>query len=53
MGFFVRPGDAVSWRGPMLHKAMEQFLGQVEWGNLIQSLLRVSVATLMGFATVS
>jgi ATP-binding protein involved in chromosome partitioning len=34
MGFFVRPGDAVIWRGPMLHKAMEQFLGQVEWGEL-------------------
>jgi ATP-binding protein involved in chromosome partitioning len=34
MGFFVRPGDAVIWRGPMLHKAVEQFLGQVEWGEL-------------------
>lgn len=34
MGFFIRPGDAVIWRGPMLHKAMEQFLGQVEWGEL-------------------
>jgi ATP-binding protein involved in chromosome partitioning len=34
MGFFIRPGDAVIWRGPMLHKAMEQFLGQVEWGDL-------------------
>jgi ATP-binding protein involved in chromosome partitioning len=34
MGFFVNPGDAVIWRGPMLHKAVEQFLGQVEWGEL-------------------
>jgi ATP-binding protein involved in chromosome partitioning len=34
MGFFIRPGDAVIWRGPMLHKAVEQFLGQVEWGEL-------------------
>jgi ATP-binding protein involved in chromosome partitioning len=34
MGFFVRPGDAVIWRGPMLHKAVEQFLGQVQWGEL-------------------
>ncbi len=34
MGFFLPPGDAVIWRGPMLHKAVEQFLGQVEWGEL-------------------
>src|SRR5579862_3712537 len=34
MGFFVQPNDAVIWRGPMLHKAVEQFLGQVEWGEL-------------------
>src|SRR5204863_2808895 len=34
MGFFVNPGDAVIWRGPMLHKAVEQFLGQVDWGEL-------------------
>jgi len=34
MGFFVQPNDAVIWRGPMLHKAVEQFLGQVDWGEL-------------------
>ncbi len=34
MGFFLPPGDTVIWRGPMLHKAVEQFLGQVEWGEL-------------------
>jgi len=34
MGFFVRPGDAVIWRGPMLHKTIEQFLANVEWGEL-------------------
>jgi ATP-binding protein involved in chromosome partitioning len=34
MGFFMRPGDAMIWRGPMLHKVVEQFLGQVEWGDL-------------------
>jgi ATP-binding protein involved in chromosome partitioning len=34
MGFFLPPGEAVIWRGPMLHKAVEQFLGQVEWGEL-------------------
>lgn len=32
---FVNPGDKpVIWRGPMLHSAMQQFLRQVEWGEL-------------------
>ncbi len=34
MGFFLMPGDAILWRGPLLHKAVEQFLGQVDWGEL-------------------
>jgi len=34
MGFFVHPQEAVVWRGPMLHKTVEQFLGNVEWGEL-------------------
>jgi ATP-binding protein involved in chromosome partitioning len=34
MDFFTPAGKAVIWRGPMLHKAVEQFLGQVEWGEL-------------------
>ncbi len=34
MGFFMKPGDAVVWRGPMLHKTVEQFLGGVQWGEL-------------------
>ena len=33
-GFFVKPDQAVVWRGPMLAKMIEQFLGQVEWGEL-------------------
>jgi ATP-binding protein involved in chromosome partitioning len=33
-GFFVRPDQAVVWRGPMLAKMIEQFLSQVEWGEL-------------------
>lgn len=33
-GFFVKPDQAVVWRGPMLAKMIEQFLGQVEWGDL-------------------
>jgi ATP-binding protein involved in chromosome partitioning len=31
MDFFVPPDRAVVWRGPMLHKALEQFLGDVFW----------------------
>ncbi len=34
MGFFLQQNDAAIWRGPMLHKMMEQFLGQTEWGEL-------------------
>ncbi len=34
MGFFVREDQAVIWRGPMLHKMVDQFLGGVEWGEL-------------------
>jgi len=33
MDFFVRPDQAVIWRGPMLHKALEQFLADVHWGD--------------------
>ena len=31
MDFFVPDDQAVIWRGPMLHKAMEQFLSDVHW----------------------
>lgn len=34
MGFFVDPDRAVVWRGPMLHKALTQFLKDTEWGEL-------------------
>ncbi len=34
MDFFVEPDQAVVWRGPMLHKALEQFLVDVYWGDL-------------------
>jgi len=33
MDFFVKPDQAVIWRGPMLHKAMEQFLADVHWDD--------------------
>ena len=31
IGYFVPEGQAVIWRGPMLHKALEQFLTDVFW----------------------
>src|SRR4029079_6048062 len=31
MGFFAREDQAVIWRGPLLHKALEQFLTDVSW----------------------
>ena len=34
MGFFVDEETPVIWRGPMLHKAVQQFLGDVYWGDL-------------------
>ncbi len=34
IGFFVEEDAAVVWRGPMLHKALTQFLEDVEWGEL-------------------
>lgn len=34
MGFLVPSDQAVIWRGPMLHKAIRQFLTDVEWGEL-------------------
>jgi ATP-binding protein involved in chromosome partitioning len=33
MGYFVPDGQAVIWRGPMLHKALEQFLTDVFWDD--------------------
>ena len=34
MGFLVPPGEAVVWRGPMLHGAITQFLRDTIWGSL-------------------
>jgi ATP-binding protein involved in chromosome partitioning len=33
MGFFAEDDQPVIWRGPMLHKALEQFLTDVYWGE--------------------
>ncbi len=32
--YFVQPGSAVIWRGPMIHKLLTQFLEDVRWGEL-------------------
>jgi ATP-binding protein involved in chromosome partitioning len=34
IGFFLEEGGSVMWRGPMLHRALEQFLSDVHWGPL-------------------
>ena len=34
VGFFVDKGEAVVWRGPMVHRLLQQFLGDVDWGEL-------------------
>ena len=34
MGFLIPAGEAVVWRGPMLHSAVTQFLRDTDWGNL-------------------
>jgi ATP-binding protein involved in chromosome partitioning len=34
IGFFVERGGAVIWRGPMVHKLLQQFLEDVHWGEL-------------------
>jgi ATP-binding protein involved in chromosome partitioning len=34
MGFFLEPEKAVVWRGPMLHRAITQFLKDTDWGEL-------------------
>ena len=39
IGFFLEDNAAVVWRGPMLHKAIQQFLEDVDWGELDYLLL--------------
>ena len=45
IGMFVDPGQAVVWRGPMLHRAIEQFLTDVFWGDLDVLLLDLPPGT--------
>ena len=39
IGMFVPGNQPVVWRGPMLHRALQQFLGDVFWGDLDVLLL--------------
>ena len=34
IGFFLDDNEPVMWRGPMLHRALEQFLSDVHWGDI-------------------
>jgi ATP-binding protein involved in chromosome partitioning len=43
--FLLEPGQAVIWRGPMLGKAMEQFLFEVDWGELDYLLIDLPPGT--------
>jgi ATP-binding protein involved in chromosome partitioning len=45
IGFFVAEDAAVVWRGPMLHKALGQFLQDVEWGVLDYLLIDLPPGT--------
>ncbi|WP_371173882.1 Mrp/NBP35 family ATP-binding protein [Buchananella felis] len=45
IGMFVPDGQPVVWRGPMLHRAIGQFLGDVHWGDLDVLLLDLPPGT--------
>ncbi|MFM9150235.1 MAG: Mrp/NBP35 family ATP-binding protein [Solirubrobacterales bacterium] len=45
IGYFVEDNSAVVWRGPMLHKALQQFLEDVAWGELDYLLLDLPPGT--------
>jgi ATP-binding protein involved in chromosome partitioning len=45
IGFFVEEDAAVVWRGPMLHKALTQFLEDVDWGAIDYLLIDLPPGT--------
>ena len=51
IGMFVEDGQPVIWRGPMLHRAVQQFLSDVFWGDLDVLLLDLPPGT--GDVTIS
>ncbi|KPJ49195.1 MAG: hypothetical protein AMJ41_03425 [candidate division Zixibacteria bacterium DG_27] len=51
IGFFVSGDTAIIWRGPLLHKAITQFIEEVEWGELDYLLIDLPPGT--GDVTIS
>jgi ATP-binding protein involved in chromosome partitioning len=45
IGFFLDENAPVMWRGPMLHRALEQFLSDVHWGELDELLVDMPPGT--------
>jgi ATP-binding protein involved in chromosome partitioning len=45
IGMFVPAGQPVAWRGPMLHRALQQFASEVFWGDLDVLLLDLPPGT--------
>jgi ATP-binding protein involved in chromosome partitioning len=45
MGFFVDEDEPVIWRGPLLHKAINQFINDVTWDKLDYLLLDLPPGT--------
>jgi len=45
IGMFTKGNAAVVWRGPMLHRALQQFLADVYWGDLDVLLLDLPPGT--------
>jgi ATP-binding protein involved in chromosome partitioning len=45
VGFFVRPEDAVVWRGPMATSALKQLINQGDWGELDYLLIDLPPGT--------
>ena len=45
IGFFLEDNSPIMWRGPMLHRALEQFLSDVHWGELDMLLVDMPPGT--------
>ena len=45
IGYLVPPGQSVVWRGPLIHKAVQQFIQDVAWGDLDYLLIDLPPGT--------
>ena len=45
IGYLVPPGQSVVWRGPLIHRAVQQFLTDVDWGELDYLLIDLPPGT--------